>query len=1575
MDSFMDPFIVPLETPSSPTNAPITLTAPTTPTSITATAVATETEAATETAEAVPSVSYPIHKPERATRPFSAFALYNDASDLSKFQRDVPRQRPFTISHRASVSSFMTTATSNYSITTATYGNGDTHPGSQINLHRQTMSKSAMKQQLKQQQRVKHKPTLLLFPTERTRGASSIQDALKPVDITKIELLPIEFSHQVIMSCIEEIKLRGLEHKYLFRNPFYSPSVEVALKLLLDPKKSHLFSVKMMRIDTVGGLLTTVLSRTFPPLIPPAIHELFQEPNGHFFFELLSMLPELNRFLFVEILELCCMLADNQIYNHVSNSKLSIYPGSCCFGLDEYMPTWDTRYLLASDIKKSSSAFYNVIYAYREERDLSEQQLQQKLETRDRIVAEKRLEALELEYGLEGAHEFLKRETRIAKGLPPDSPEVVSSLPLDIKEVSLYADRKEHVVADDNISVFDMELDDGADAAAPASAKAKTFASNSITTNRFNSPFYSRITAARNSSAPAYRRPRMTRSKSSARFGSIAQNIYPVSPSDIFGTSRHAIERRELQNFLSIARTTKKRRSHSSKRTLQLRLQTKLFQQFPSSSTAAVSRSSSSSLLLSSSTVFSVGPSTSHTDATVRTKSQHPTQRYPRGSYHRHTHQYPITNLQSKTSMATDPSLRRTRTRQLRKDLQVYMARGLSRDEAMAQREVDIKKQRRREKRAKKIAIAKAEVEARAELERRAAAAAAAEAARVAAEAARVAADVTMEEAEVLEAFDYLTDQEFSDFMELAGLSMLDVERIREKAAAAALSQVTKDIQSVGGDVKLAVAETPVVVTDAVAAAAVLDTVQQYTEDVTVDAVETVIWTIPVPGTSLTTKAKAASMATTPPPSPPTTSTATARIAKSAEPEPEPMFVRQRQPISISHMTSMDLLIKNTAMIGDSNLRCYPPQLPTPENSVEDVSHGGQFSRVIDTAKGTLTQEHDRARRSEDSTTSSIETVVSVGESLTGAKDLSFPNVKSIQVTKAIAVIQPVAVANVLTPAIELKRESVALTKARSQIEPATIVISKPVVGVKQGSPVAPKAVPQVELNAATATIKPVVEVKQQMLAHKATSEAQPAAAATTPIIELKEEGTITKSLPQIQVAAADIPKSLNSESKLEPVARKALPQPKVYSRRPSSPHQTTELRQDPSVTTKSQQLQNQSQTQTQLHTKPIGQRPASPKVIAETRQEPIARTKIPQPKVSGAHRSVVPEAAKPEPAKQVQQQRKATVSPKVLSPQPSKTASQRTTAVATVDMGASTLTPETTRGQVGAKILPPIPKSASARTTSVSKPLPQTPTEMNQDLNTIRTKGLAQLRPNNLRTTVAKPGTSTYSSPTPATDRSPATTPTPASSRASGGVSALKNMFEVTPRSIKSEVGTPAIANGVSARKKLFEATQQQQQLQQRRPTSMVKTGTTAPVAGIRSNAATSRPTSTPTSIRIVASTPAPAPARASASAIAPSSTPALASTPAPAPAPVSAPTKVVPVPKSTIVASTASDMAEEQLQLLDVDSDDEEDMPVSGKESDKDGSSRGVTTHALDEEAAELQELLAAMTEEERQEFMRLS
>lgn len=87
-------------------------------------------------------------------------------------------------------------------------------------------------------------------------------------------------NHLPMLSIFISIPYPGLKHPQLFRNVFHQPSVEASLSMFANPRKNHLFSVKMMRIDTVAGLLTTALSRTYPPLIPVHIQEMFQNPNG-----------------------------------------------------------------------------------------------------------------------------------------------------------------------------------------------------------------------------------------------------------------------------------------------------------------------------------------------------------------------------------------------------------------------------------------------------------------------------------------------------------------------------------------------------------------------------------------------------------------------------------------------------------------------------------------------------------------------------------------------------------------------------------------------------------------------------------------------------------------------------------------------------------------------------------------------------------------------------------------------------------------------------------------------------------------------------------------------------------------------------------------------------------------------------------------------------------------------------------------------------------------------------------------------------------------------------------------------
>ncbi|KAF9577409.1 hypothetical protein BGW38_007392, partial [Lunasporangiospora selenospora] len=572
----------------------------------------------------------------------------------------------------------------------------------------------------------------------------------------------------------------------------------------------------MMRIDTVAGLLTTALSRTYPPLIPPHIQEMFHNPNGRFFFELLGMLPELNRYLFVEILDLCCALVDNQRDNQISHSKLSVVPGSSCFGQHEHRPNWDTRYLMSTDLRKFSSAFYHAIYAYREERDLTEEQLQEKLDRRAHALERERIAALEREHGYRGAQRILRMESRIAQGLPADSP---------MKEISLYADRKERVVADDAISLLDIhmdedESDDGQvphlDSVAEDEEEnvqavlrdlRRSISVASLGSSRYeNQPRRSTSstshshpngypltprTGTTNTAAPSplgssHLRPMspdmpatpmspmsprspmmgLSRSNTIARSGSL--KLQPVLPGDIFGISQRAVEKRELESFMAVAKTVKRRKTNFNKQAMQRRQAIKM-RAFGQQSGRPEGRAS----------IKSAGYTTA-----IMT----------------------VARRQARTpAVASVPAAaapRRERAKKTRKELEVYQARGLSFEEALDARENDRRRQRRLARRAKEAEEAKAEAE-------REAAAAAAIADTIAQYGSLPVdrnADMTVEEMEILEAFDYLSDEEFREFMEIAGLTMKDVEGIRAKSAAQSLNKVTRDIrqsvmitESIGG--------------------------------------------------------------------------------------------------------------------------------------------------------------------------------------------------------------------------------------------------------------------------------------------------------------------------------------------------------------------------------------------------------------------------------------------------------------------------------------------------------------------------------------------------------------------------------------------------------------------------------------------------------------------------------------------------------------------------------------------------------------------------------------------------------
>ena len=85
--------------------------------------------------------------------------------------------------------------------------------------------------------------------------------------------LPIEFVYRIVVSCVDEIMERGLNHPFILKNP-YSPSVVAAMvTLMADPERRDLFSLKCTRIDTVAGVMLAVLKNLREAIVPMEIQE------------------------------------------------------------------------------------------------------------------------------------------------------------------------------------------------------------------------------------------------------------------------------------------------------------------------------------------------------------------------------------------------------------------------------------------------------------------------------------------------------------------------------------------------------------------------------------------------------------------------------------------------------------------------------------------------------------------------------------------------------------------------------------------------------------------------------------------------------------------------------------------------------------------------------------------------------------------------------------------------------------------------------------------------------------------------------------------------------------------------------------------------------------------------------------------------------------------------------------------------------------------------------------------------------------------------------------------------------
>ncbi|KAG0287562.1 hypothetical protein BGZ96_008525 [Linnemannia gamsii] len=197
--------------------------------------------------------------------------------------------------------------------------------------------------------------------------------------------LPIEFVYRIVVSCVDEIMGRGLNHPFILKNP-YSPSVVAAMvTLMADPERRDLFSLKCTRIDTVAGVMLAVLknlpnsafsSTPSGASTPTAtsriqykintVNALLNHPN----------FPAVNRALLIELLNLSLAILNRSSFNRVKPDMLASILGPHIFASQHatilqhtphqaYSFGWGVA--LVNDIKRCSKMFYVLLGGYRRE--------------------------------------------------------------------------------------------------------------------------------------------------------------------------------------------------------------------------------------------------------------------------------------------------------------------------------------------------------------------------------------------------------------------------------------------------------------------------------------------------------------------------------------------------------------------------------------------------------------------------------------------------------------------------------------------------------------------------------------------------------------------------------------------------------------------------------------------------------------------------------------------------------------------------------------------------------------------------------------------------------------------------------------------------------------------------------------------------------------------------------------------------------------------------------------------------------------------------------------------------------
>ncbi|KAI1296273.1 hypothetical protein EDD11_007430 [Mortierella claussenii] len=174
--------------------------------------------------------------------------------------------------------------------------------------------------------------------------------------------LPIEFVYRIVVSCVDEIMTRGLNHPFILKNPYPASVVAAMVTLMADPDRRDLFSLKCMRIDTVAGVMLAVLKNLREAIVPMEIQD--------------ELTSAVNRALLMELLNLSLAILNRSSFNHIKPDMLASILGPHIFATQHatilqhtpqqaYSFGWGVA--LVNDIKRCSKMFYVLLGGYRRE--------------------------------------------------------------------------------------------------------------------------------------------------------------------------------------------------------------------------------------------------------------------------------------------------------------------------------------------------------------------------------------------------------------------------------------------------------------------------------------------------------------------------------------------------------------------------------------------------------------------------------------------------------------------------------------------------------------------------------------------------------------------------------------------------------------------------------------------------------------------------------------------------------------------------------------------------------------------------------------------------------------------------------------------------------------------------------------------------------------------------------------------------------------------------------------------------------------------------------------------------------